>query len=102
MYKCIDNKWKKTSRKKEYRESCEESRKSTSLTVQLVLGSKYGTIIWFASPWSAEFEKITNNGSIKAPHHSLYQHPPLHQAQNGERREGLWKKKGKAVAPERC
>lgn len=30
MYKCIDNKWKKTSRKKEYRESCLESRKSTN------------------------------------------------------------------------
>ncbi len=63
---------------------------------------KGDTIIWSASPWRAEFEKITNNRPIKAPHHSLYQHPPLHQAQNEERRAGLWKMKGKAVALERC
>ncbi len=63
---------------------------------------KRDTIIRFASPWRDEFEKITNNRPIKAPHHSLYQHPPLHQAQNEERRAGLWKMKGKAVALERC
>lgn len=55
MYKCIDNKWKKTSRKKEYRESCEESRKSTNKSEGAALaaaraGLKGGTIIWFLPP----------------------------------------------------
>lgn len=101
--------WIKTPRKKEYKESCPKSRKSTNKSDDAALVHRRCGSCWaqrrhhnVASPWRAEFEKITNNRPIKAPHHSLYQHPPLLQAQNEERREGLWKKKGKAVAPERC
>lgn len=67
-----------------------------------MLGSKAAPQYGLPPPGGLNLSKLQNNTPIKDPHHSLDQHPPLLQAQNEERTEGVWKKKGKAIAPERC